>query len=329
MHRALAFPAAVALLASCTFLGGPTDDERAPGDPPSSGDPSDPDAGDSFDFEPGTPRLAAGTTASVGFSTVRSPDRLRIVSDDPTVLAVDGVTDAVQVAALAPGTATLSAESADGSAVLDEITVRVVEVARVEFHLRTPPIEPEPVERVAGLMGSSDSLRVSFLDADGRELAGHGRFSTTGSVELRDPENVEGRLSEIFYRGDRVAVGFLAVGPGTLSADLAGRSFALPIDVVRNVRAIEIATLVTGGDGVVVSDEAWGEEPVGADLIARRRDGTFILGVEADWTVEPAVEYWTDPTSATEVVFATEQPGTRQITATHGALSASSAFTIH
>lgn len=328
MRRALALPAAVALLASCTFLDGPTDDEP-PQEPPTSGDPSDPDAGDSFDFESGTPRLAAGTTASVGFSTVRSPDRLRITSDDPTVLAVDSVTDAVQVAALAPGTATLSAESADGSTVLDEITVRVVAVDRVEFYLRTPPIEPRPIDRAAGLMGSSDSLRVLFLDANGQELAGHGRYSTTGSVELRDPENVESRLSEIFYPGERVAVGFLAVGPATLSADLAGRSFALPIDVVRRVRAIEIATLVTGGDGVVASDDAWGDEPVGADVIGRRRDGTFILGVEAEWTVEPAVEYWTDPTSATEVVFATEQPGTRQITATHGALSASNSFTIH
>jgi hypothetical protein len=326
MHRALAVLAAAALLASCSFLGGPTDDERPP---PTPGDPSDPDAGDSFDFEPGTPRLAAGTTASVGFSTVRSPDRLRITSDDPTVLAVNGVTDAVQVAALAPGTATLTAESADGSAILDEITVRVVEVARVEFHLRTPPIESQPIDRAAGLLGSSDSLRVLFLDAGGQELAGQGRYSTTGSVELLDPDDVESRLSEIFYPGERVAVRFLALGPGTVSVDLAGRSTALPIDVVRRVRAIEIATLVTGGDGVVASDEAWGDVPVGADVIGRRGDGTFVLGVEADWTVEPAVEYWTDPTSATEVVFATEQPGTRQITATHGALSASSSFTIH
>ena len=328
MHRTLVFPPAVALLASCTLIDPNGGDDPSP-EPPTCGGPCDPDAGDSFDFESNSPRLAAGTTASVQFSTVRSPDRLRITSDDPTVLAVEGVTDAVQVVALAPGSATLTAEPADGSEILDQITIRVVEVDRVEFRLRTPPIDSEPIQRVAGLIGSSDSLRVLYLDPYGHELAGHGRFSAAGSVELRGPDDVESRLSEIFYGGERVAVGFIAEGPGTLSVDLGGRSFALPVDVVRRVRAIEVVTLVMGGDGVVESDEVWRDQPAGADVIARRRDGTFVLGVEADWTIEPAVEYWNEPSSATEVVFATEEPGTRQITARHRSLSATTSVTVH
>jgi hypothetical protein len=331
MHRALAFHPAIALLASCSFLDGPNNGDGPPLDPPTCEGPCDPGALDSFDFETGSPRLAAGASFSLGYGTFASTDEFRIISDDPSVVAVEGVTgDTIELAALTPGSATLSAETPDGSFVLDQVTIRVVEVSQVEYRLRTPPIEPEPLGRVAGLVGSADSLRAYYRDSNGELLAGRARLSASGTVELRDPDTVESRLSEIFYDGERVAVGFAAVGPGTLSATFGERSFPLPIDVVRTVRAIEMTTLVMGGDGVIESDEVAKDHPIGADVIARRPDGTFVLGVQAEWTVDPAsVDYWTDPDSATEVVFTGGQARTYRVTATHGSLSSTRSITVH
>ena len=329
MHRALLFHPAVALLASCSFMDGPNDGDGPPLDPPTCDAPCEPGP-EPFEFEPGATRLAAGSTYSLDYGTFASTDEFRIVSDDPRVVAVEGVTDTIQLAALVPGNATLSAETADGSLILDQVTIRVVEVSQVEFRLRTPPIEPEPLDRVAGLVGSTDSLRAYYRDSYGQLLAGRARLSASGSVELRDPETVESRLSEIFYDGERVAVGFVAAGPGTLSATFGDRSFPLPVDVVRAVRAIEITTLVMGGDGVVESDEVAKDHPIGADVVARRGDGTFVLGVQADWVVEPAsIDYWTDADSVTEVVFVGGQARTYRVTATHGSLSASRSITVH
>lgn len=329
MFRALVFHPAVALLASCSFMGGPNDGDAPPLDPPTCDAPCEPGP-DSFEFESGAHRLAAGTTFSLGYATFASTDEFRIVSDDPSVVAVEGVTDTIELAALAPGSATLSAETPDGAFILDQATIRVVEVSQVEFRQRTPPIEPEPLSRAAGLLGSADSLRVVTRDSNGQPLAGRAVFSASGAVELRDPATVESRLSEIFYDGERVAVGFVAAGPGTLSATFGERSFPLPIEVVRAVRAIEITTLVMGGDGVVESEEVAKDHPIGADVIARRRDGTFVLGVQADWVVEPAsIDYWTEPDSATEVVFAGGQARTYRVTATHGELSATRSITVH
>src|SRR5688500_3335144 len=102
MFRALLCYPAMALLASCTFLDGPGDGAAPPLDPPTCDGACEPEP-EPFEFESGPHRLAAGSAFSLGYQTFASSDEVRIVSDDPSVVAVEGVTDSIELAALAPG----------------------------------------------------------------------------------------------------------------------------------------------------------------------------------------------------------------------------------
>jgi hypothetical protein len=314
--------AALLLLASCSIVDGDEDGGEPPADPPPCdlGQCPGPDQPFAFDT---IGRIGVGTRAFLRYAIDPSLGDFTIVSDDPDVVAVEEVGDTIHIAGRGPGHATLHARSADGSLDLDQVTIRVVEVAAVQFYVRTPIIEPEPVDRVAGLDGSTDSLRVLYLAANGDALLGRSDFSASGSVQVREPEAVEGRLSEVFAPSQRVGLLFVEPGDGEVSADLGdGRSFSIPIAVVQQVPAIEVVTMVLRGDELVASDEVSVGNPMGADVVARRRDGTFILGVTAEWEVDPPVEYLVGPGPSTEIVFTLALPGDRDVTARIGSLSA-------
>jgi hypothetical protein len=286
-----------------------------------------PDVEHWFNFASGVRELGAGTGISLDYASDLLADDVRIVSDDPAVLEVGEATDVIELAGLAPGRATLRAETSDGS-LLDETTFEVLAIAAVEFHLRVEAIEPGPVDHAVGLLGSSDSVRVVYRGTDGEPVPGRGTFSGGGSIEIPE-QDVDARLSEVFSPGVRVGVAFVAAGAGELSADLSdGRSFSLPFDVVRVVQSIEVITLVLEGGQVVTSDQASVDELVGADVIARRRDGSLVLGVTADWSVQPAAEFVVGPGPSTEAVFYFPHAEAATVTAAHDGLSAARRMTI-
>ena len=326
----LCVPLSLLLLPSCLLDrdgDDDGDDPPEPGDGPLVCTPDGcPDGEAAFVFDTDLERLAGGTELDVYYFASPYLPGYRVVSSDPDVLEVEYDDLSMHLVGRAPGSATLVAEATDPSWVLAELPVTVVEVASVDFRFRTTPVAPEPIDRLAGLVGTTDSLRVDYRSADGEALRGSARFSARGAVAIADPDLVESRVSEGFEPGDIARLEFAELGEGELSADLVdGRSFPLPIEVVAEPASIEVITMVVR-DGLVAAAQVDVGEPIGANVIGRTGDGRFVAGVSASWATSGPIEFWFDDGPATEVVFSIESPVAAGITATHSSFTASRAL---
>jgi hypothetical protein len=167
-----------------------------------------------------------------------------------------------------------------------------------------------------------------YRSAAGEPLAGRSGFSATGQVEIEDPDQVPGRVSEAFVPGTRLAFAALTPGDGTLSVDLAdGSSFTIPVEVVRAADSIDIVTMVLRDGQLAASDQVRLDEPVGADVVGTTTDGRFVLGVGATWSTSEPIDNWLDSNRGSELVFSVPRAGPLQITAQHAHLTVSRQIT--
>jgi hypothetical protein len=306
------------LLPSCTFLDSADDEQAADPAPPVVIPPPDRDAwefDDVFYVLGVEDRLAAGT--SIWFAKGGAAE-VRLVSSDPRIVEAELLDHGLVVTAHQPGRASVIAESVDGSRVLAELAFTVVEVDAIEFHFRTSPVSPEPIDRLAALPDTTDSLRVVYRDASGEALAGLGSFTVRGSaVQIIDQAQVEGRFSEGYEPGAPLPLRFASAGQGDVSAELSdGRSFSVQIEVVAAPAEIDVVTGVVRDGTLIATEQVEVGEPVGADVVGRTADGRFVAGVIASWNTGTPVDFWFGSSPGSEIIFSIEASTTIDVTAT-------------
>src|SRR5262249_45088205 len=124
--------------------------------------------------------IAVGSTLALGFaihSTVAG--KVSVVSDHPEILDVQIASGQILVTARGAGSATLPA--VDGDDTRASLALRS-EAALIEFVFRTPAAVPGPVSSLTALIGSTDSIGVTYRSVSGQALSGRGSLAIEGSA---------------------------------------------------------------------------------------------------------------------------------------------------
>jgi hypothetical protein len=259
----------------------------------------------------GTEQVSHFDLTSIGGADVR------MVVADPEIVDVEVDLLDLRLVGLAPGRTEVIAEAADGSGTFDTLEVIVWEVASIDFYFMTRPVAPRPIDRLSGLVGTGDSVRVAFRSADGYGLSGRGTYSVEGPVEI-DPYPST-RHSEAFESGERVGLRFAEEGSAVLTASLAdGKTASIPIEVIREPARVELASMVRRNGALVATkaaDDVLGfhlvkaDELVGIDVVGYDVDDAFVAGVTAEWNTGGTTSVLSGEGTSSEIVVWFEEPG--------------------
>lgn len=291
------------------------DDDGDQGTPPP---PEEEEEVPSLTFEAEREQIGVGMEQYSPFdlTSIGSAD-VRVVVLDPAIVSAEVDLVDLRLVGLAPGRTEVIAEAADGSGTFDTLEVVVHEVASIDFYFLTKPVAPRPIERLSGLVGTGDSVRVGFRTAEGYGLSGRGTYSVEGPVEIDPYPSI--RHSQAFESGERVGLRFVEEGSAALIVSLAdGQSASMPIEVIRQVARVELASMVRRDGGLVATeagDNVLGfhrveeDQLVGIDVVGYDVDDTFVAGVTAKWSTGDNTSIFSGEGESREIVVWFESPG--------------------